>query len=409
MRWISLTVLVGALGCSRAPEIGPASAHVEVADVGPDSVERVACGERPGCFVESRLALDRRADGSDLLAVVARLPRKEEQGSDRVVLQPRVRSTLVQIECTPREVWLVASSAKGTERVQLLTTECATDPGAGPLLLEKLGAGELRCTAARRVENTNQPGAPTYTQANEVSDFALDPPRVLRTLRRESSPTSDSERFFEYRSRQWDWDAFRGRTCWAADECGAVLPTARIADDGTFVGRGGWKTTGLGSCSLPVQGRSASLRLLFVDETLYVEVTDDTFVTQGMVVDAVQFVSSFEGATPDSRPWIQRLTMDGTFTDNHGTTRHVEVAQSGPNVRRFALQHVLPTPDWLWWLTYEDTDDGRSIAERISSVPSANVNGQPVLDLEPTPTCAPRDSVLRPQPAQAAARDKPIL
>jgi hypothetical protein len=410
MRWIPLTILVGAFGCSRATELGPASAHVDVADVGPDAVERMTCGERPGCLVESRLALERRGDGSDLVAVVARLPRKPRLGTDRVVLEPRVRSTLEQVDCTPREVWLVASSAKGAERVQLLTTECATDPVAGPMLLEKLGAGELRCTVARRVENTDS-WHPTYSQASEVSDFALDPPRLLRTQRRESVPNQPSEHgFFQARSRQWDWDAFRGRTCWRAqDECSEVVPTARIVDDGAFVGRDGWKTTSLGSCSLPVEGRSASVRLLLVDETLFVEVTDDAFVTRGTVVDAIEVVSSLEEATPANRPWVQRLTMDGTFTDHDGTTRRVEVAESGPNVRRFALKDLWLTPFRVWWLAYEDTDDGRSVAERLSSVPSASLNGQSVLDLEPTPRCEPRGSVLHPRPALAADRDASLL
>jgi hypothetical protein len=410
MRRAYLTFLVAAVGCSRAPDPGPAPVHIEAVEAGTDEVERVACAERPGCRLESRLALDRRADGSDLVAVVARLPRRARSHADHVVLAARVGSAPTSHECTPRETWLIATSPRRTERVQLLTTECAIDPAAGPLLIERLGANALRATVARRVENTDQPGPPTYSQAIEVDEFAFDPPRFLRTVRREGAPTgADEHGFFEATSQRWDWGVFQGLECWSGGaECGALLPAARIEDDGAFTGRDGWKTTGLGACSVTAQGRSASIRLLLVDSTLYVEVTDDAFVTRRPVVDAIELVSTSEDAKPGDLAWVERLTMDGTLTDHLGRQRHVDLAEAGASVRRFAWKDAWPPDDRIWWLSYVDTDDGRTAGERITPVPASNAHGQSLLRVSPAPSCAPRDGALHPRPVQAVALDVPI-
>src|ERR1019366_5373348 len=99
----------------------------------------------------------------------------------------------------------------------------------------------------------------------------------------------------------------------AGPECSPILPAVLIAGDaGAFVD-GAWKSTALGDCAMALEGDSASVRAVLSDETLFLEVTDDAFVTRGAVVDAIEVVSESEAAMPGEHPRHETLAMDGTF------------------------------------------------------------------------------------------------
>ncbi|MGD0527910.1 MAG: hypothetical protein ABSE49_22445, partial [Polyangiaceae bacterium] len=137
----------------------------------------------------------------------------------------------------------------------------------------------------------------------------------------------------------------------------------------------------------------------------YLEVTDDVFVTHGAVVDAVEVTWSSYEAKPGEHPVVERLTMDGKLT-RPGSTGSIDVAEAGPSTRRFALRNVWPPTMGSWSLAYVDTDDGRTVRQRIVSVPSSSATGQTVLHVDPEPICAPRDRVLRVEPATATTTEE---
>jgi len=200
-----------------------------------------------------------------------------------------------------------------------------------------------------------------------------------------------------------------------------VLLEARVAD-ASFT-RGGWKTTGLGECATLVDGATApgdetshgervahdassSVRLLLSEGTLYVEVTDDVFVTEGRAVDTLVFYSSSTHAMPGDRGHTERLLMDGTLTGWDGKVRRVEVA-TGPSARRFALADAWPGPDdpeGHWRMAYEDTDDGRTFGPGQST---GKLGHEPWAFTSPM-ACAPRDGVLHVERTAVTDPDKPI-
>jgi hypothetical protein len=122
-----------------------------------------------------------------------------------------------------------------------------------------------------------------------------------------------------------------------------------------------------GSVDATVRDASA-FRLLLSEGTLYVEVTDDMFVTGGAVVDTLDFGWWNPEAKPGETPRHERLRMDGKLRDARGKVITVDMSVT-PTSRRFAL----PAASWIlydeWAATYEDTDDGRTLASRLSTGP----------------------------------------
>ncbi len=389
----SVLILTGVLAaCSRAPEARQAPVQPTPDEQPGDAVEEVACSGRAGCEVVRRLTVHRDPTGRQQVAAVLRLQEHALTTADHVLLYARWGN---EHSCVPWETWLVTSEPHGPSRGQVLARECSMDPSGQPPSLEPLPTGELRSTVVRRVES--EPTPHSFLEATEVTDFALDPPHVLRTRCRDCvSVMTILEQGYAQQEAEWDWDAFRGRGCWNREECSPLLPVAAIADDGAFAA-GGWKSTRLGVCAMRVDGRSATVRVLSLDEEkMLLEVEDDAFVTRGAVVDAIEVVSDFYEAMPDSPVWTQRLTMDGTFTDHDGTSRRLAFAEDGPNVRRFVVSGVWPPWQRYWWLSYVDTDDGQTIREQLAPVPRMNLHGQAVSTLDPAPRCAVRDHELVP-------------
>ena len=181
------------------------------------------------------------------------------------------------------------------------------------------------------------------------------------------------------RTFTWSRPRFRGQVC-AAGVCVPGLPDVGLGGD---FAAGGWKTTTLGECSMLVDGEpgetsqgftsggkaTAAMRLVLSGETLYVEVTDDAFVTEGKVVDTLDIGSWFTYAMPAAQPGYQRhrrLRMDGRLVDDAGRSRKVD-AGIGPGMRRFALPAEWLTNSEGWEVTYEETDDGRTSTGKLST------------------------------------------
>jgi hypothetical protein len=245
----------------------------------------------------------------------------------------------------------------------MLTSACSTD-ARDALILSALPGGELEIARA----------------SAEKLDFALDPVRVRRVARG---------------ATWWDDDAFRGE--WCDPElpglCAPILPDVRIADDGAFA-RGGWKTTGLGACSLvagdPTAG--ASLRLLMSAKTLYVEITDDTFVDRGPAADRLVLFSDYLESKGGSG-WVDDLAIDGTWTGHDHTRRRIASSEAGPTMRRFAIDGVFPLGERMFSVTYEDTADGKTVRQRVRA-PASETATLAVLTWSGA-SCAPKDGVLQ--------------
>jgi len=419
---VAALILLGS-GCSKPAPDAAGTALTEQ-----DDLFLAVCGGRQPCSIQNQLALGHATDGRTLLAVVTRSPKRrpttERSMAEPITEQPWDRFSAIAEEpapreCTPWRTWLVSRSAGEGTHAQLLVARCATDDGERPPVVESLGAGEVRTTLTAHADNEEGKPAAGYTVSVETLEFGLEPPRVLRIARRRGHglpgqpPVADRE-------SSWDWEAFRGRACWRGHgDCSEILPVAHIADDGAY-GRGAWRATALGPCTLLIDGTpshgvaepsanpTASVRALLADDVLYLEVTDDTFVTQGAVVDAIEVMWSSYEAKPGDHPRVERLTMDGKLT-REGVTQQVEVVVAGPTTRRFALKGVWPPDMGSWSLAYVDTDDGRTVRQRIASVPSGNDTGQTVLRVDPQPTCAPRGEVLRVGQATATEGETAIV
>ena len=395
-------------GCSR-----PSPTPVLAGEAGADVVEAAVCAERSGCHVERTLDLGPGADGRARVAVIVRGSKPLAPRSGVRLAGPVAEdfwtpgtqepSGVASSGCVPWETWLVSTSAGDARRVQLLTLDCMSPP-----VLEKLGSGDLRVTRGAREVDLDS-GHDVYSEQVETVDFGLDPVRAIRIARRTGNQLAPFEHGLFQAGVSWDWAAFRGEACSLTEHaCSPILPSAQIADDGAFAG-GGWKTTALGECSLLVEEKppsTASVRVLSGD-TLYIEVTDDVFVTQGAAVDAIEVVSTFPEAKPGESAWADRLAMDGTLTDHDGKRRQVGVAEAGPSTRRFAVKGLWPPAERYWSIAYEDTDDGHTI-RRIPALGPKGPGSQTVLSVTPTARCAPRDGVLHVAPAVAQGPETPV-
>jgi len=392
MRAAVVPLVVMALGCSKPSASSldaPTSPSAPVVGRGPDPIEYALCGERTDCRLESELwQPGGHGANRSVVAVVHQSPGPTRPARPGFHQGVAVVGAATGGPCAAWETWVTAVTSSQASRVQLLVSDCPSDDRSP--VVEDLGPGRLRYSF----------GAHAYV-------LALDPPRLERETHGDGSLT-------------WNYGAFHGEAC-EERECAPVLLEARVAD--ASFARDGWKTTGLGECATLVDGApargddtshgervahdaSSSVRLLLSEGTLYVEVTDDVFVTKGRVVDALVFHSSSTHAMPGERGRTERLRMDGTLTDWDGKARQVEVA-TGPTTRRFALTDAWPGPDdpeGRWRMAYEDTDDGRTFGPGQST---GRLGQEPWVFTSST-ACVARDGVLRVERTSVADPDRPI-
>jgi hypothetical protein len=344
--------LAGA-ACSRPSSVTPDAGASSV-----DPVAAAACGPRASCRLESQHEEPRAGDGSPSVVALVRLGLAD--ANPHPPLRPNwwvLGRDRGDNACHLSELWLLRSNAHATERVQLLASDCTRDIHERPPEVVDVEPGRVRYV-------------PEPSDGLHSLDFTLDPP----TLALETYVHGD-------RTFTWAWPSFRGQAC-AGDVCVPGLPDVRLPED---FARREWRTTALGACSMLVDGASgetsqgfasggkptAAMRLLLSDETLYVEVTDDAFVTEGRVVDVLDIGSWFTYAKPAEQTGYQRhrrLRMDGRLVDDAGKSQKVDVA-IGPGTRRFALSGEWVNNADEWEITYEDTDDGRAYAGKLSTGP----------------------------------------
>jgi hypothetical protein len=332
-------------------------------------IEATLCAQKPDCRLESELwQADARGGGRAVVAIV-----HQPKGPLRRHVPPFRRHGLeakAPEPCAAWETWLASVTPSEVRPVQLLVAQCAV--GEHQPVLTDLEPYVVR------YYSEYAPGVGSeYT-------FALDPPRIERQTQHGDGPTLT-----------WDYGAFSGQEC-EEGYCAPVMVEASVEDDG--FAKGGWKTTDLGECSMQLDSETvrgvatkatSAVRLLEVAGTLYVQVTDDAFVTKGAIVDEIVFRAIFEQAMSAREARSARLRMDGQLTDWKGNVRHVEMAE-GPSTRRFALTDVWPEPEDEWHIAYEDTDDGRTRGQRLGN---GQVPQEQWVFASPFP-CVPRDGVL---------------
>ncbi len=386
-----------ALGCSKVSSGPPESAAPlpgeAAANKSPDPVELALCGGRPDCRLESELwQADTRTGSRRVVAVVRQSPGPHRAGPDPFQLGLSPAPTEEAASCAAWETSLTSVGSDQAARVQLLASDCPS--GDRPPLLVDLGGGKMRYSV----------GADGGVPSHEY-ELELDPPRLEREIHRGRGGVL-----------AWDHETYRGEIC-QEQECSPLMLEAPV--DGAF-SREGWKTTGLGECAMLLDGArtpgelshgelraadvKSAVRMLVSGDTLYVEVTDDVFVTSGARVDALSFYSMSPQAMPGTHGLTARLRMDGQLTDWKGNTRPVPMA-TGTSTRRFAVTDLWPGPEGLWKVSYEDTDDGRTLGPGQST---GKLSKEPWVFVSPFP-CASQGGALHVDRRRVRGADEPIL
>jgi hypothetical protein len=99
---------------------------------------------------------------------------------------------------------------------------------------------------------------------------------------------------------------------------------------------------------------------------MYIEVSDDAFVTAGNVVDRLDVILTAQHALPgEALSW--RLFMDGRVEAVSGRPPSAEMVTVTPTLRRFKLAGVAVEWRELARLSYVDTADGLSERARLLS------------------------------------------
>jgi hypothetical protein len=143
----------------------------------------------------------------------------------------------------------------------------------------------------------------------------------------------------------------------------------------------------------PSGNASASVRAMITNDALYLEVSDDKFVTRGRVVDLVEFtIAPFDWKPGEAH--VMHLTMDGAIASARDTgaqrqQTRAEMESVDPQTRRFRVaatwgEYASRTAR----LAYHDTDDGASTQGVLSSGPYTE-------DILDAPACTARDGTLR--------------
>jgi hypothetical protein len=301
-------------------------------------------------------------------------------GDHLIVATVRLTPDPAKAWCEPHETWLVKSGPAGVHRVHMLASHCVS-PSVARESVVLAGPNVIRYSASNEGRKDL-----TGFRASTL-EIALEP---LQLLRREVRTwgTHDLLEPCNGEDEYWDWRTYSGETrlfatrgnrCSGARE--PILPHADLTDEAAFV-RDGWRHVRLGDCSMRVSGASASLRALYAgDERLFIEVTDDHFVSSGAATDRLVL----EWPNPEVGPRKMHVALDGR-TDSRSLDVRVAVADA--NTRRFRIGTYEPEIR----ITYEDSDDGKTIAERISS---ATDDGYSVGQRIDGAVCAAREGVLQ--------------
>jgi hypothetical protein len=120
----------------------------------------------------------------------------------------------------------------------------------------------------------------------------------------------------------------------------------------------------------PGDAGGAAVRALVTGDAIYIEVSDEAFVTRGSLVDRLDVELSAYGAKP-SEIVAWQLFMDGRLVSTAGAggspPPRAEVSIANPTTRRFRLAGAGAAWRRLMRLTYVDTDDGKTERLRLLS------------------------------------------
>jgi hypothetical protein len=264
--------------------------------------------------------------------------------------------------------WLLEGVPGTVHRIQLLSDRCSPN---GKPTIEVLGQDRIRQT---QTDDRSDAGLP---QAFTVSDFALDPPRLLQETR--VTPV-EGTRVLE---KTWDFERSRGGECvrrapgGPCSTLGLAIPLLTVADP-SFA-QESWKSVSLGDCgvyldestrkvfpSLEGGATYPTVRALVTDWDMYIEVSDDAFVVAGGVVDTLTVaMSDGEDAPAAGVAW--NVFMDGRVKVAEGAAPRVEMVSVSPTVRRFRLSGNAIKWRRQIYITYLDTADGISVSHDVAS------------------------------------------
>jgi hypothetical protein len=326
---------------------------------------------------------------------------KDEAGQAMNVLQLALydrshgRAEAEPGDCALDEYWLVRSS--GSTEPILLLTSCNDAYGMAGISDDEIEVKD------NRIEHTSSGGSAWGWSRRRV--FQLSPLRLLE---------ESNHSFWALEANEidsvWNWETLSGRTGWYIRDCEeqAVyeLGDAPMRNSEPIVlttledsfRDGGWKTTGLGSCSTTVNSQGsaasgithgagfvthgtpggpseASFKIVMASATeLYIEVRDDAWISEGsswVRADHLEIwagkqlkgeqIDCLEGR-PQPLQW--GITLDGEVHPAHGRPKEhpkVERAEVRRGEELEALRFKITLPEAYSALTvvYSDTDDGK--------------------------------------------------
>lgn len=303
----------------------------------------------------------------------------KEQGDVWKVTLPIVKNA-DGVECreAPEEYWLVPKRGPA----QLLLAVCNDGYGASGV-----GEDSIEISSTTFKHSRYGGSAWRWTQATELS---FSPLRVVN----EASSSFNTTMPNFTKDSSWDWESFRGKEVDEVAKCkddgtpdieseksvhieGNIVPVMELSD---AFRSGGWKTTRLGDCSVPASfvtfGKQsaktdASLSAIANSQPreLYLEVRDDTFVTEAAKWTLADHVELWFGAGASA--WDECVgTKDGVqfgvaldgkvnvgFGDPKASAISVEVAKADGVVRMKVVLNDVPKD--RVGIVYSDSDDGK--------------------------------------------------
>lgn len=400
MSWSSsiarvLAVSVG-LACNPDPQVaapGPTpiqatpSSQVEVAPpvaVAAIDLRARLCGTRSPCGLRRTRAAGVDAGGQALAVVSVQLDAGSGEGLEEGAWVDSF-SAAPQGKCPSIEYWLVVGDARAPTATTLLLHVCNEGNGAA-------GLGEDTVTiGANSLEYTSSGGSNWRWDATRRIELA---PLRVREVSSAGSWVMGPNR----QQHAWSFDRFAGTSSWYSppceDEVGRPLeveeaaqieftyaPIPAVAVDAAFTA--GWQGLGLGRCALTLtaeQAADATLRVVAVGASLYVELEDDDVTGK----DRLELWLADAGASymdhcldprmNGGRQWVI-AAADGRVEAGRGrpdpAALAVERSAAGP------LRLRLTPPGGFAALTvvYVDHDAGERTPLRLAS--SALVPGRP--------------------------------
>lgn len=417
-----IVVLITVLARNSAPENSTSGD-----DVSDEKIFMLVCHDRKPCEIIKKQDAGVDALGNTLKVITVSLRPKD--------LREEQADCLGELE--PLEYWLMVNRGSQIASSQLLLIVCNDGYGAA-------GVGEDEITIDNNRFEHNQSGGSSWRWSTKTR-LQLSPLRITYEV---------TEGFWTMgcntETESWNWEDFSGYKRWKSPVCGPagqpvednikdtleceynLIP--KVALDQSFVDRG-WRTTGLGKCSVLVSGLEghgytihgapsspddAFMKIvLSANNELFVEVFDDRWVGPGKKwVTDDHLELWLGGKLPSSsehcieakkllRPqqWGIRVS-DGKVFPAYGNPKSILQVEYDatplPNKRasvRFKIK--LPADTKSLTVVYSDSDDDKTEKRLIATSKlvygSALTLGEPREIKPEEATCEVRDGLLEPR------------